>query len=150
LTGADVSVASTAVPSRLALAAAPGSGVHAIYDGCWMFADGQPDEDRAIRHRWRLALEREHAYSLWLVIDTGDDLVEVTGEDDEPKRRWPAREYPHGSGRADAVTHFSDDYPTAHQVRRTRAKAIGDTSLHACLVVCCVAGCVYPQWDGRS
>jgi len=51
--------------------------VRAIYDGCWSFAVGMLEEGIGLDGTWTFKLGQEHAYSTWLEIDTGDELVEV-------------------------------------------------------------------------
>ena len=55
--------------------------VHAIYgtmtSGTWAFAYGQAAEGGPIPAGWAFTVERAHDYSVRLVIDTCDDLVEV-------------------------------------------------------------------------
>lgn len=53
--------------------------VHAIYgsNGTWAFAYGQAAEGLSIPAGWAFTVERAHDYSVRLVIDTCDDLVEV-------------------------------------------------------------------------
>ena len=63
---------------------ARGIRVHAIYDGCWSFAAGQLAKDRAIPAEWSVRVEQEHGYSTRLVIETGDELVQVTREGGKP------------------------------------------------------------------
>jgi hypothetical protein len=54
--------------------------VHAIYgaNGTWTFAYGQETEGTALPTSWTFTIDRAHDYSTLLVIDTRDDLVEVT------------------------------------------------------------------------
>jgi hypothetical protein len=66
------------------LGGARGLRAHAIYDGCWSFAAGQLEDGRSIPDGWSVRVEQEHPYSTRLVIDTGAELVEVTGEDGKP------------------------------------------------------------------
>lgn len=53
-----------------------GVHVHALYDGTWSFAVAKVDEGRSIPG-WKFEIGDQHEYSVGLIIDTGDDLVEV-------------------------------------------------------------------------
>lgn len=53
--------------------------VRAIYDGCWSWAVGKTDEDRALPP-WTFTIADEHGYSVALTIDTGDDIVTVRAD----------------------------------------------------------------------
>ena len=59
--------------------------VHAVYDGGWSFAVGKAGanvddtgDDALPLPPWSFTIIDEHAYSTALIINTGDDLVEVT------------------------------------------------------------------------
>jgi hypothetical protein len=84
--GPATSPATAATPrrSRSARSAARGIQAHAIYDGCWSFAAGQPDENRSIPDGWVIHVEQEHPYSTRLVLDTSAELAEVTREGGKP------------------------------------------------------------------
>jgi hypothetical protein len=63
---------------------ARGVRVHAIYDGCWSFAVGQLEDGRSIPDGWTLTVEQEHPYSTRLVVDSGAEPVEITGDQGGP------------------------------------------------------------------
>jgi hypothetical protein len=62
---------------------ARGVRIHVIWDGCWSFAVGQLEEDRGLPG-WSFRVELEHGYSTRLVIETGEEMVEVTSENGKP------------------------------------------------------------------
>jgi len=63
-----------------------GIRVHAIYDGCWSFAAGQPDGllRSAIPPGWSVTVEQEHRNSTRLVLDTGAQPVRVLRDGGRP------------------------------------------------------------------
>jgi hypothetical protein len=61
--------------------------IRAIYDGTWSFAVGKLDEGRSLPG-WRFELGNKHEYSTELVIETGDDLVELVRVEYLKGRGW--------------------------------------------------------------
>lgn len=57
--------------------------VHAIYDEGWSFAAGRVGEFCPIPDGWSVRVEPEHVDRPHLVIDTGDELVQVTHRGDD-------------------------------------------------------------------
>lgn len=50
--------------------------IRAIYDGTWSFAVGKLDDGRSIPG-WKFEIGNEHSYSTSLIVETGDDLVDL-------------------------------------------------------------------------
>lgn len=50
--------------------------VRAVYSGTWSFAIDKTDEDAPVPP-WSFGVSDGHAYSMRLIVDTGDDLVTI-------------------------------------------------------------------------